>query len=253
MFNLKDVLQSVFNSKGYVDINVADLPSRGMFYPEDFTIKVKPAEQTDIDKYHHRYVDGDFISILMGIKWVIAHNIKLSKDYTFAHLSSIDILYIFLEVVKITQKDDIYVNHNGTRIKFCSENFNYFNIKDKLFELFDEDNREFIYDGFKYSLPTTGAESALTRFLYEMSQQNRLKEFTEVSYDFLYFLGGKTGLSNDEIENLITIFNDEMSDDDKQTISSIVEEFRPFSKYSLKTAVGVVPLDGIDLKHIWES
>jgi len=86
-----------------------------------------------------------------------------------------------------------------------------------------------------------------------MSQKNRLDEFAKSSYDFLYFLGGKTGLTNDEIENLIIIFNEELSDEDKETISYIVDEFRPFSKYSLKTTNGVIALDGIDLKHIWEN
>jgi len=118
MFNLKDVLGAVFHSKGYVKINVEDLPSMGLFYPDDLEIKVKPAEQTDIEKYNSRYIDGDFISILIGIKWVIRHNIKLNKGYEFASISSIDILYIFLEIVKITQNEDIYVRHNGIRTKF---------------------------------------------------------------------------------------------------------------------------------------
>jgi len=253
MFNLKNVIGAIFNSKGYVEIDVENLPSRGIFYKDDFKIKVKPAEQIDIDKYNSRYIDGNFVSIIGCIKLVIIDNIKLSENYSFNNLSSIDILYIFLEIVKITKNDYIYIKHNGIRTKFCSENFNYFNIKEDLIKFFDAENKEFVYDGFKYSLPTVGVETSITRFLYDMSSENRLDNFSESSYDFLYFLGGKIRLTNDEIENLITIFNEELSYKDKETISAIVEKFKPFSKYSLKTSNGVVPLDGINLKHIWEN
>jgi hypothetical protein len=160
---------------------------------------------------------------------------------------------LFLEIVKLTTEKEIFVINGEEKIKFCSDNFNYFEIEDKYMKIFDEENKEFVYDGFKYSPPTVGAESSIARFMYDMHKVNRLDEFSKSNYDFLYFLGGKTGLSNDEIENLITIFNDEMSDEDKETINSIIEEFRPLSKYTLKSKKGIIPLEGIDLKHIWEN
>ena len=251
MSKLSSIIGSIFNYKKFIEIDVKNLPSRGMFYPEDFKIKIKAAEKEDIEKYHSKYIDGDFISILTGIKWVIRHNIKLTKEYSFKQISSIDVLYIFLEIVKLTQKKDIYISFDDVKIKFCSENFNYFELDEKYFKHFDKVNREFVYDGFKYSLPTIGVESSITRFLYDMSKDNRLSEFKNSSYDFLYFLGGKKGLKNEEIENLITIFNDELSDKDKKIVSSIIDEFRGFSKYSLKSEGVIVPLEGIDLKYIW--
>lgn len=254
MSGLWNVLKSVFDNNKYVDVNLSELPSRGIFYPDDFGIKIKQAEKEDIEKYHDRYIDGDFMSIFMGIKWVVRHNVKMSKGHTFQRIASIDVLYLFLEIVKMTKNKDIYiVTEKEGKVRFCPENFNYFEFTEEYIKNFDEENKEFVYDGFKYSIPTVGAESSISRFLYNMSQKDRLSEFSDSSYDFLYFLGGKTGLSDDEIENLITIFNDEISDKDKETIAQIIEEFKQVSKYTLKTKSGIVPLEGIDLKTIWDK
>jgi hypothetical protein len=87
MSGIWDVFKSIFEHKNFVEIDLKELPSRGLFYPEDFSIKIKKAEQEDIDKYHYRYIDGDFMSIFMGIKWVVRHNIKLPKDYIFSEYS----------------------------------------------------------------------------------------------------------------------------------------------------------------------
>lgn len=253
MSGLWNVLKSIFEHKNYESVNLNELPSRGLFYADGLTISIKQAEQEDIDKYNSRYIEGDFMSIFMGIKWVVSHNVKLPKEYTFENIVSIDVLYLFLEIVKLTKNKDIYITTEGEVLRFCTDNFNYFEFTENYLKNFNKENKEFIYDGFKYSLPTVGAESSISRFLYNMSQQNRLSEFAESSYDFLYFLGGKTGLSDDEIENLIIIFNDELSVKDKNTITSIIEEFKPVSKYSLKSTKGVVPFEGIDLKTIWNN
>lgn len=252
MSGLWSVLKSIFDNKRYIDVDLSELPSRGMFYPDGLEIKIKTAEQEDIDKYNIKYIDGDYMSIFMGIKWVVNHNVKVSEGHSFNRIASIDILFIFLEIVKLTKNKDIYVNTESGKVRFCPDNFNYFKFSEESIKNFDNRNKEFIYDGFKYSVPTVGAESSISRFLYEMNQENRVAEFSDCSYDFLYFLGGKTILSNDEIENLVTIFNDEISAKDKQIIVQIIEKFKPLSKYTIKTENGIVPIEGIDLKTIWD-
>ncbi len=254
MSSIWKVIKSIFKSKSYVEVKLNELPSMGIFYPDDFSIKIKKASEEDISTYDSKYIDGNFMSIFMGVKYVVKENIKLPTGYSFNHVVSIDVLYLFLEIVKhTTSKEIVIMSSNGEKIKFCSDNFNYFDIKDEYEKIFDESNKEFVYKGFKYSLPSVGAESCIARFMYEMSIDNKLDKYADSNYDFLYFLGGKTHLSNDEILNLITIFNDEMPVKDRKSINRIVEEFRPLSKYTIKTKTGVIPLDGIDLKHIWNN
>lgn len=254
MSGIWNVLKSVFDHDKYVDINLSELPSRGQFYPDDLTIKIKQAEEEDIDKYHSRYIEGDFMSIFMGIKYVVKHNVKLPKNYMFENIISIDVLYIFLEIVKLTKNRDILISVGDETVVFGPDSFKYFEFTENYLENFDDEHKEFVYDGFRYSPPTVGAESSISRFMYEMHRENRLEEFSDSSYDFLYFLGGKAGLKNEEIINLITIFNDELEDKDKKTISRIIEEFRPVSKYMIKTKKnGVVPLENLDLKNIWSE
>lgn len=248
MWNL---IKSLLDSKRFIDIILSELPSRGIFYPNDLEIKIKSSDQKDIDNYNSMYVDNDFISIFASVKRIVKNNTKLSKDYTFNNIVSIDILYLFLQIVKKTKGKDIYLDTTKHgKVKFSPDNFNYFKL-DKYLKYFNYETREFIYNDFKYSLPTVGAETCVSKFMYDMWSNNRLSEFSEASYDFLYFLGGRTYLSNDEIENLVSIFNDEMPDTDKKAIETIVKRFKPLSKYSLKVNNTIVPLENIDLKLIW--
>lgn len=251
MSKIIDILHSFFSYKHYIEIDINDLPSMGIFYPDDFIMKISKTSKSDIEYYIDNYVYDDFISILKGIKRIISNNIRLSDGYIFSNILSIDILYLFIEIVKLTTGRDIYIIDNGINIKFCSDNFNYFEIDDNFKNKFDNDSKDFVYKGFRYSLPTTGVESSITRFLYEMSEQNKLEEFSHVSYDFLYFLGGRTTLKNDEIKNLITIFNDDISEMDKKITSEIVANFRKFSEYTLRGSNSIITLDSIDLKNIW--
>jgi hypothetical protein len=96
---LSSLLKGIVNYKKSRKVDLSILPSRGLFYPDDLTIKVTKAIEDDIAYYKANYI-SDSINIIRLIKIIVKNNTILSKGYDFFDISSIDIMYIFFEIVK---------------------------------------------------------------------------------------------------------------------------------------------------------
>ena len=104
------------------------------------------------------------------------------------------------------------------KIEFSSEYFNYFIIGD-LWNNYDDIDRSFLIDGYRYTLPSIGVENSLTKFLIDKSNKNDIGIYTDYLYDFTYFLSDKNTISFEEIDNLIQIFNFDL--DEEETKSTV--------------------------------
>ncbi|CAG7579911.1 MAG: hypothetical protein SLAVMIC_00156 [uncultured marine phage] len=249
---LGNLLKGIFNKKNSNDIEVNKLPSQGLFYKDGFGISIKKAEVEDIIFYESNYKD-DPISTITLVKDMVKKNIFLSKGYEFEDIASIDIVFLFFEIVKLTKGDSIWIHHTEESILFDKDHFNYFSVPDYLMEKYDSETKEFVIDGFKFKLPTIGIETSVTRFIGDSAMAGTLKDFSDKSYDFMYFLGDKNKLSNDEIINLLTIFNDELDMNEREIVDTIIKDFASFNRYTLKTDSGdVVEMGQLDLSKIWE-
>lgn len=250
---ITNLLSGLLGFKKGVKLDLKKLPSQGIFYKNDFWIRIKKAEEEDIINYNHRYDRKDALLVINIIKDIVRKNTFLPKGYKFESIMSIDIMFIFFEIVSLTKNKDITIIHNHQSVKFNSDTFNYFNIPEEIQKRFDDSNKEFVIEDFKYKLPTIGIENSVTNFLVNKQISGKAEDYMNLSYNFMYFLGDKETLTEEEIENLVIIFNDELEDDDKKTIDKIVKEFEGFMKYSLKTPDGrIVPLNELDLMDIWK-
>jgi len=118
---------------------------------------------------------------------------------------------------------------------------------------YDEVNQQFNINGYKYSLPSIGVENSLTNFLISKSDSPDAPKYNNYFYDFTYFLGDKTQLSFDEIENLIQIFNYDIDKDELIKINEIMNTFMPIQSYSLTKNGRVIEISSkIDLEKIWK-
>ena len=85
-----------------------------------------------------------------------------------------------------------------------------------------------------------------------MSDQNMVKKYESMNYDFVYFLGHKNKLSYSEIDNLLEVFTNDISKDEKNRIKDIISIFKHMSEYSLKKDESVIEITSkIDLKKIF--
>jgi hypothetical protein len=235
------------------------LPSQGLFYKSDFEIWIKKADVEDIVAYEYNFVKDDLGVIIHKVKNLVGKNIILSYGYSFNDIKSIDIIFLFLEIVKFTKGESIKLSYvdeetgHDDVIEFGHNNFNYFNIDNDLMKFYDKVTQEFIINGYKYSLPSIGVENSLTNFLISKSDSPNAVEYNNYFYDFTYFLGDKTQLSFDEIDNLIQIFNYDIEKVELSKINKIMKTFMPIQSYSLTKNGRVIEISSkIDLEKIWK-
>jgi hypothetical protein len=255
--NLVEVICSLVTQQKKIDVK--HLPSQGLFYPKDFEISIKKADISDIIEYEQKYDSENGYLLIENIKRVVKNNLVFNKDFSHEYIKSVDIVYIFLEIVKWTQNKEIkipYFDDNSGKVEFVdfdNTTFNYFDYSPYQND-YDSETREFLMDGYRVSLPSIGLENSLTSYLISKSNDPNADKFNHYSYDFLYFLGNKNKLTFNEIDNLITIFNEDLEESELKKIARIVKRFTNLIKYSIKKDGRLIDLKSkIDLKNIWKE
>jgi len=255
--NLVEIIRGLVSHQKKLDIKY--LPSQGLFYPEDLEISIKKADVEDVIEYEQNYDSENVYIVIENIKRVVKKNTRFNKDYEYNIIKSVDIVFLFLEIVKWTQCKSIkvpYFNDVVGKVDFVdfgSGTFNYFDYK-PFGKSYDDATRELLVDGYRVSLPSIGIEDSLTRYLVSKADHPDSDKWNHYSYDFLYFLGNKNRLSFDEIDNLITIFNEDIDDSERDRIQKIVTKFVDVIGYSIKKDGKLIEIKSkIDLANIWKE
>lgn len=255
--SLLSIIKGILNLQHKIDLK--KLPSQGLFYKDDFEIQIKKAELSDIIEYEYNYDREDLGIVITRLKNVVEKNVILSNGYSYSDIKSIDVVFLFLEIVKLTNKKPISVyyfndvSHKEEIINFETTTFNYFELDEDIMSKYNSETKEFDFYGYKYSVPSIGVENSLTQFLLSKSSLSDSSLYNAYSYDFLYFLGNKNTLTFDEIDNLIQIFNFEISDEDQEIIRKVVKQLSIIGKYSLKKDTQIIDVTAkIDLASIWK-
>jgi hypothetical protein len=253
--SISGLLKGILNLQKKVDLK--SLPSQGLFYKDDFQLYIKKADLADIIEYEYKYVKEDLGLIISKVKKIVEKNIVIKNDYTFDDIKSVDIIFLFLEIVRFSKGKPIEIDYIESgidkKIEFNPIFFNYYKIDESMMSHYDSVNKEFFIDGYRYSLPTIGVENSLTNFLIHKSKSINPAQYNDYSYDFTFFVNGKNILSFSEIENLIQIFNFDLDKEEKVKIKKIVNQFQPLQKYSLIKGNKVIDINSkIDLENIWK-
>jgi len=133
-------------------------------------------------------------------------------------------------------------------LEFNPDNFNYADISKEKEESYDSINKEFIIDEYRYSVPSVGAETSLTNYL-----MSKTENYDKYNYDFLYFLGNRNKLTEKEIENLIIIFNYDITEIESKKVGRIIRMFSNIGRYSLKRKNQIVDMTSkLELDAIWK-
>jgi hypothetical protein len=240
-------------------IDIKKLPSQGYFYPNDFNIKIKRATDEDVIDYEYNFNSENIIEVIESVKKIVMNNTIFSSDYKFEDLKSIDIVFLFLEIVKYTTNRNIEIEFfnddlgKKDKINFDVSNFKYFDLKGYLKDYVPEEC-SFLVDGYKFAMPSVGVENSLTQYLFSVSNIEGSDKYNDYSYDFLFFLGKKNNLTFEEIENLVTIFNFDIDDEEKKKIKSIIKRFIEIIDYSLKVNNLLIDVKSrLDFQNIWKE
>ncbi len=252
---LLDIIKSLLVESKKVEVD--KLPSQGLFYKDDFSIKIKKAEIEDIIDYEYNFDKNNLIVSIDCIKRIVERNVILSENYTYHDIKSVDIIFIFLEIVKFTKNKEIkipYINNMGAEdiVSFDEDHFNYFDFN-QYQKYYNEEEKSYLVNGYKFTLPSIGVETSLTNFIGSKETEEDIKKLNGYSYDFMFFLGDKRHLRFDEIDNLIEIFNNDMDEEEKVKISKIVEMFKGIVAYTLVVDGHPVEIKSkLNLENIWK-
>jgi hypothetical protein len=257
MRRLFDLLNSIVQATRKIDVK--QLPTQGYFYPKDFEIKIKKAKIEDIISYEYNYNAENVLEVVDIIKKFVKNNLIFSNGYTFWDLKSIDIIFIFIEIVRFTNNRPVkisYFDSNSKKlnhIDFLPNMFNYFDFKPFKGD-YNKDLLSFEVDGYRFSMPSVGVENSITGFLLTKVREPEASYYNKQTYDFMFFLGTKNTLTDDEICNLITIFNYDLDDKEKNKIKKIISKFQPLIGYTIRVDDKIIDLkSNLDLANIWKE
>jgi hypothetical protein len=202
IFNL---FNGLLNTSKKLDLK--KLPSQGRFYYKDFELRIKKADLEDIIDYEYNFDKDNIFLVVESLKKIVRKNTILSKGYVFEDIKSVDLVFLFLEIVRFTNNKKINVQFYNTKsgqkdlIEFNSDTFNYFDFSKYKF---DEDTKEILIQDYRFSMPSIGIENCLTFYLADKITEQG-DSFKNYFYDFLFFTGNKNYLSKSELDNLVTI------------------------------------------------
>ena len=253
---LSNILKGILNLQKEVDIKI--LPSQGLFYKDDFKVFIKKASIEDIIDYEHNFSVENIGLIIHKIKKIVEKNVILSHGYSYIDVKSIDIVFLFIEIVRFTKNEPVsfgFKDELGTdnRIEFTKENFNYFHLTDKIMKNYNNELRCFENYGYKYTLPSIGIENSISNFLIAKNDKPDSSKYNEYFYDFTYFIMDKNRLDFGEVENLIQIFNFDIESDELSKVKKIINMYLPLQRYSLLYKGVAIDVNAkIDLEKIWK-
>lgn len=251
-----EVIRSVI--LGTKKLDTTKLPSQSLFYPKGFEIKIKKADLEDIITYEFNYDKDSLFDVIESVKEIVRKNTIYNKLYKFEDIKSVDIVYIFLEIVKFTTGKPISIPYfndelgKPDKVEFSSSNFNYYDLS-KFKDSHNSEHGYFLVDGYRFSMPSIGVENCLTQFLVSKSGDVNAEIWNDYAYDFLFFLCGVNNLSFPEIENLVIIFNSDMDVSEREKVKLIIENFMGIINYTLKINNRVIDVKAkLDLEKIWK-
>lgn len=238
-------------------IDTSKLPSRGLFYNDDFEIWIEKCDKDYIKEYKSQLDTTNLSKILKRITRVIVDHTSYSKGYSYRNIISIDLFFIFLEIVKYTNNKSIIIKHYDkdkgleVGIELNEKTFDYFKT-DKIIKSYNDKEKCFELNGYMLSPPTIGVEEDLTNFLNAISSIPGSEKYNDYNYNFLYVLGGETSMDIKKLKNLVQIFNNDITKEESEKLQDAVDKILPLLKYQLIYNNESVPISyKLDLSTIF--
>lgn len=236
------------------NIKTEYLPTRGLYYNENIKITLYKASDKTIKYYKDNINTTDINEMLSVINNVVKSHIKIENS-TFNDLKSIDLLYLFIYIVRITTEKPYLVKYEieGVGVgemEFNEDNFLYLEIE-KLSKHFKEYNKErkqiVLHNGFHFSLPSIGLETQIVEFI-----KNNKDKYEYENMNFIYFMGNENNVANEYIDNAILMFQ-ELDYETRTLIDDFIYLYEEKQRFKLlKDNILVDLKSGLHFDDLWQ-
>lgn len=182
---------------GYHNINLNDLPSGGIFYPDNTEIAIKAARVKEI-RHFSTMDENDPFDIDDKLNFIIQSCLKIrmgdhSGLSSWKDLKDEDRFYLIFAIRDLTFKDgenklninlDCKECSNRDKIELKNSHFNYYKIEDRMMEYFSDNEKCFDFTGskignFKLYIPSLGVTTFIKKYI---TKKERNKELYDESF-----------------------------------------------------------------------
>ena len=180
--------KKIVDGLGWKAINIEDLPSAGLFYPDDIEVGIRAATVAEI-RHFSTIEERDPFDIDDKLNFVIDKCLKIkqgSKILSWKDLKEEDRFYLIFAIRDYTFKvgeNKILVNmkcreigcENSEKIELKNGAFDYYKISGKLMNYYSPEEKCFVIDSkklgpFKIYIPSLGVTTFIKNFIRKKTQ-----------------------------------------------------------------------------------
>jgi hypothetical protein len=182
---------------GWKNMPIENLPSQGMFYPDDIVISIRAANVKEI-RHFSTIDENDFIDGDDKLNFILESCVKIKTKQiqkpSWKDIQDMDRFYLILAIRELTflnddnalQMDISCPNCGNTdRIIITKERIDYFKIDERIMKYYNSETKSFIIkmkDGvtFELFLPTLGVANFIKNYIRNKVQKQEYYEKTFV-------------------------------------------------------------------------
>lgn len=200
VMGVKSKEYSFGNREGWIEIPKDELPSKGMFYPDNAIIYIKSADVGEI-KHWSTIDESSFLDIDSKMNYVLERcmnfvNNETKTPYLWKDVLEIDRLFIIFRISELSLPGDLNklqmtfscdatckaprseMGQYRKKVILKSKTLNLLELDSYLLKLYNPEEKCFIKntkDGekLKFYLPSTGVSSRIKSFLVDMREQGK--------------------------------------------------------------------------------
>lgn len=171
---------------GYHAIKIVDLPSGGMFYPDDIKINIRSAKVSEIRQFS-AIDEQNVFDVDEKLNYILENCTQVTSDkkrLSYKDLCEEDRFYIILSIRDLTfpePESKLTVEHvdkkgNKHQVDINKDYFTYFKIPDNLDKYYDADRKSFMIETKSFGTiemrpPTIGIMQKMTAYIQERQEK----------------------------------------------------------------------------------
>jgi hypothetical protein len=241
---------------GYHSVNVVNMPSGGMFYPNDIKINIRSANVSEI-RHFSSIDETNVFDADEKLNYILESCSQITSDkrrLSYKDILEEDRFYLILSIRDLTfpePESNLTVDHvdkkgNKHQIEIKKENFTYFKVPETLDKYYDEERKSFMIETKSFGTiemrpPSIGVMQKMTAYIKDR-QEKKEKIDQSVLQVMPYMVSEWRGFTDKEIFK----FEVEMNGWSGKKFSLIY-------KLAEEMKVGVKPDMSVQIGDDWED
>jgi hypothetical protein len=198
---------------GYHSVNVVNMPSGGMFYPNDIKINIRSANVSEI-RHFSSIDETNVFDADEKLNYILESCSQITSDkrrLSYKDILEEDRFYLILSIRDLTfpePESNLTVDHvdkkgNKHQIEIKKENFTYFKVPETLDKYYDEERKSFMIETKSFGTiemrpPSIGVMQKMTAYIKDR-QEKKEKIDQSVLQVMPYMVSEWRGFTDKEI------------------------------------------------------